>query len=191
MDSNRLLNTAIDAFEQGDILAAQRHLITLLERDPTDWEACLMLARIFREEERNRRAEKLLVHHIAASPDSEDLLLELADLRLELGDPQGASVPLRRTLLLNPESSEALFLLGNAFMDLGHNAEAKKSFHLGLENNPFDAQAWYNVALVHEALGETTEAIAAWRSYLKLENESEEREEVEKSLARLESELSP
>ena len=189
MDSNRLLNNAIDAFEAGDAPTAQRHLITLLKQDPTDWEAALMLARIFREEDRNRRAEKLLVEHIAVAPDSEDLLLELADLRLELGNPQGASVPLRRTLLLNPKSSEALFLLGNAFMDLGHHAEAKKSFHLGLENNPFDAQAWYNVAIAHEELGEKVEAIDAWRSFLRLENDTEEKEEVERAIARLEEEI--
>jgi predicted Zn-dependent protease len=187
VDSSRLLNTAIDAFEKGEVLAAQRHLITLLENDPTDWEAVLMLARIFREESRKKRAEKLLVEHISAIPDSEDLLLELADLRLELGDPQGASIPIRRTLLLNPKSSEALFLLGNAFMDLSHFAEAKKAFHLGLDNNPFDAQAWYNVALAHEQLGEGSEAVDAWRSYLKLESDSEESAEVEAMIARVEA----
>jgi Tfp pilus assembly protein PilF len=114
------------------------------------------------------------------------MLLELADLRLELEDPQGASVPLRRALVLNPTNSETLFLLGNAFMDLGHYAEAKKSFQLGLESNPFEGQAWFNMALVHEKLDENEEAARAWRSYLRIDPECDERSEVEASILRLE-----
>jgi cytochrome c-type biogenesis protein CcmH/NrfG len=94
---------------------------------------------------------------------------------------------LRRALFINPTNSETLFLLGNAFMDLGHYAEAKKSFRLGLESNPFDPQAWFNVALVHEKLVENDAAAAAWRSYLKLEPECEERSEVEATILRLET----
>ena len=60
---------------------------------------------------------------------------------------------------------------------------------MGLENNPFDAQAWYNAAIAHEELGEKVEAIDAWRSFLRLENDSEEKEEVERAIARLEEEI--
>ncbi len=182
-----LFDDALDALDEGALVKACRLLEQVVALDPTDVEAANLLARTYRDREQPEVAERTLARLCEVVVDDVPSLIELADVRLALGDPRGASVPIRRALMLQPNNAEVLSLLGNAFQDLGHRDEAARAYQASLDSNPFAGEVWYNLALVHDQRGDTMAAAQAWRSFLSCGPDDEDRAFALAELARLES----
>jgi len=143
LDAELLFNQALAARESGNLPLAMDRLLRVVEQQPVDTEARLLLAEIRRELGRTAEAEATLVEGLRYPLDFNNALplwLALADVRLALGDAAGAARACRRILAQRPEHPEALYLLGNAFLDAGAFLEAVRAFGKALETDPFDAE---------------------------------------------------
>jgi len=165
LDPAQLFNQALTALERGNRALAVDRLERVLEARPDDCEAAVVLAKTVREDGDLSQAETILVGAIkaaAASPaDPIEAYLELADVRLALGKPGDAARAVKRVLAAEPNNWEALYLLGNAFVDVGALAEAENAYRQAIATNPFDAEVWFNLAIVCERLGQVDAAAEA------------------------------
>lgn len=91
---------------------------------------------------------------------------------LQQRDAAGAASALHRVLVLAPRLPEAHVNLGFALLDLGRAKEARTAFDEATVLRPQQANAYYGLALAHEALGELDAATGAMRSYLHLAREA-------------------
>ncbi len=89
--------------------------------------------------------------------------LQDAQTKLQSQDFAGAAAILDQVTQAQPENVRAWMLQGFALSQLGRNEEALISYHRALELPQTPPRAYYNVALVHAAMGHTDSAFA-WLS---------------------------
>jgi len=82
----------------------------------------------------------LLQAALAENPSYRDALIELAQCRLALQEPQEAIGPLRKAIALQPEDPEAHFILGSALGKTGQTIEAEKERALAQRYRSASAQ---------------------------------------------------
>lgn len=87
------------------------------------------------------------------------------------GDAEAA---LRQVLALAPGLPEAHVNLGFSLLGLHRAAEARQSFEAAINLRPEQANAYYGLALSHEAAHDLELAIGSMRSYLHLARQEEE-----------------
>jgi predicted Zn-dependent protease len=167
-DSSQLFNQALTAIERGRRDLAIDRLQRLINQDPTDAEAIRLLVQVHREADEHRQAERLLTAVTELVPEDLELWLELADVRLHLGEPKAAAQAVKKVLVQRPEHWEAHYLLGNAFSDVKAYAEAAKVYRLSLSSNPFEAETWHNLAVALEKLGDAAGAREATAEFERL-----------------------
>ncbi len=91
-----------------------------------------------------------------------DALLLKYDAYLHQGDTDSAARVAKRLPDGPFESPRLDFLVGRAHFETGGHAEAKRLLSSAVTRETFDADAHYTLALVHEALGDTTAMVAAF-----------------------------
>lgn len=74
----------------------------------------------------------------------------------------------QRVLVQAPALPEAHVNLGFAWLGLGEVAQARRAFDTAIELRPQQANAYYGLALSHEAAHDLASALGAMRSYLHL-----------------------
>jgi tetratricopeptide (TPR) repeat protein len=98
-----------------------------------------------------------------------------AVLMLHARQFEPAVAALRRVLALQPKLPEAHVNMGFALLGLHRAEEARAHFDSATALRPDQANAYYGLALAHEALGDLPMATGAMRSYLHLaRNERDE-----------------
>ena len=167
-DYAAVFNAALDAIDSGEKSEARDLLVQVVEADPNDVEAVLMLARLERELVGVEPARALLEPTVERMPTWDDGLVELADILLEQKDPGAAAGRCRQVLERNPNHWEALFVLGNAFLDVSAWPEAMKAYSACVEAHPFFADAWHNLGRASQGAGDLEHAITCYGTYLKL-----------------------
>lgn len=189
-----MLSQAKTAVSRGNWPLAEDRLARLYKAHRDDLEVARLLAQVIRERGRIAEAEAVLVDawkrsNNAASADlleaRRDLVLELADLRLEDGRPAEAARALKKVLEVEPHQWEALYLLGNAFFDAGHYAEAEGAYRESLSANPFEAETWWNLGEARDALNDRAGLVEALEGWLGVAKDDEKRPEVEARLIAL------
>ncbi|TNF89710.1 MAG: tetratricopeptide repeat protein [Gammaproteobacteria bacterium] len=78
-----------------------------------------------------------------------------------------------QALLINPavvEVVEVKVNMGFTLFELGHQQQARDFFIAALEQNAFQANAYYGLAIVSENLGDLEGALGAMRSFIHLAN---------------------
>lgn len=79
-----------------------------------------------------------------------------------------AAVALQRVLVLAPDLPEAEVNLGFALLGLQRPGQARRHFEAAIDLRADQANAYYGLALAHEAEGDLALATGAMRSYLHL-----------------------
>jgi tetratricopeptide (TPR) repeat protein len=99
---------------------------------------------------------------------------DAAVLLLHSRQYRDAQASLQRVLELAPRLPEAHANMGFALLGLQQAAPAREAFERAIALKPDQANAYYGLALAHEAGGDIELALGAMRSYLHLaRNESE------------------
>lgn len=80
------------------------------------------------------KAEELLAGLREDHPDDAALLLMLGEVRIALGDPDGAREPLERATMLAPELERANFQLATVLLNAGEQEAAIDAFGREIEN---------------------------------------------------------
>jgi protein O-GlcNAc transferase len=85
-----------------------------LTRHPDDPVANCTLGRILRQRNEPAQAQPLLEAAVRVNPSYRDALVALGQVRMSLGDTQGAIDALKHAVALNPNDAEAHYILGSA-----------------------------------------------------------------------------
>jgi len=101
-------------------------------------------------------------------------LFELAVERMQRREYQAALQLWHRILLQNPEIPEVKVNMGFALFELGRFGAARDFFDSAVEQNPYQANAYYGLALVNERDGDLESAMGAMRSYIHLAGPNED-----------------
>lgn len=149
-------------------------------------------------------ARDLLTRAAALDPSSPSLAYDLARAHEDLGDgdlafreycraaalaPDGPDAPdaRARAARLAPPSEEVVpadaadvFARGLGYFEMGRLNQAMLAFGEAIRLAPDWADAFYNRAVVYEALGQTQPAAEDFRTYLALQPEAEDRPIVER-----------
>jgi tetratricopeptide (TPR) repeat protein len=95
-------------------------------------------------------------------------LFDAAVVMLHAKRHEEAAIALHRVLAYAPQMSEAHVNMGYAMLGLARLKEAREFFEGAMALAPMQANAYYGLALVHEAQGDLASATGAMRSYLHL-----------------------
>ncbi len=101
-------------------------------------------------------------------------LFELAVERMQRREYQAALQLWHRILLQNPEIPEVKVNMGFALFELDQFGAARDFFDSAVEQNPYQANAYYGLALVNEQAGDLESAMGAMRSYIHLAGPNED-----------------
>ena len=189
IDYAAVFNAALDAIDSGDKETGRGLLVQVVDADPNDTEAVLMLARLEREFDGCVPARARLEPTVERMPTWDDGLVELADILLEQQDPGAAAGRCRQVLERNPNHWEALFVLGNAFLDVGAWPEAMKAHSACVEAHPFFPDAWHNLGRAAQGAGDLEHAVTCYGTYLRLAPSASDVGEVQALISSLEQEF--
>jgi predicted O-linked N-acetylglucosamine transferase (SPINDLY family) len=99
---------------------------------------------------------------------------------LESGQPGRAARLLDQVIRSSPKNVEALLLLGRAHLDhLKQPSAAKEAFRRAVALEPANAEALYHLGKSHFELGETGEAVSAWRQARQIAERTARRDVVD------------
>ncbi|MCG6891254.1 MAG: tetratricopeptide repeat protein [Gammaproteobacteria bacterium] len=103
-----------------------------------------------------------------------DQLFELAVRHMRSGEYQAAMKLWHQILLLDSGIAEVNVNMGFTLYELGNFPAARDFFVSAMEQNPFQANAYYGLALVSEKSGDLGVAVGAMRSYIHLAGPAED-----------------
>ncbi|MCL6472681.1 MAG: tetratricopeptide repeat protein [Firmicutes bacterium] len=115
--------------------------------------------------------EKDLLKYKAAikkNPRNAEAYIGLADVYLEMQDPQSALKNLERAVRLKPNSWNAHFEMGRAYDALGKEGEAIKHFTKAANIDPYNELGFYQLGRVYQNQKNFGRAIEAYKKTLKV-----------------------
>jgi tetratricopeptide (TPR) repeat protein len=123
--------------------AAQRDTVTratdqyreILRLDPTDDDAALWLARLYRVQNAQDKAESVLRTLLTREPENENAVEQLTQLLLETGKSQEAISSLQGILLRSPTAG-LYDLLGDAYTQVHDLTNAEMAYAKAIESQP-------------------------------------------------------
>ena len=97
-----------------------------------------------------------------------DQYFQLAVKSMGIRDYKRAAIVWYKLLQLQPEMAEANVNMGFSLYELTQYAEAMKYFQHAIDINPYQANAYYGLAICYEKVADIEAAIGAMRSYIHL-----------------------
>jgi len=110
----------------------------ILRLDPGDGDAALWLARLYRFQNDNPKAEATLRGLLAQDPDNAKAAEQLMQLLLDQGKSEDAVSALKATLERSP-TARLWSLLGDGYMQLGDFGNAEQAYRKAMEDQPNDS----------------------------------------------------
>jgi tetratricopeptide (TPR) repeat protein len=156
---NAVLESALSAFQSGDMETAASLSGQLLLEDPAHFAALVLQGLIARQ----RGDLELALHHleraVAADPDSADALAHQAGVLSALQRYELAVSACEAALVLRPDFKEVIFNMANALRALDHHEQALSAYERLLNLQPEDAGALNNRGVCLARLGRHAEAL--------------------------------
>lgn len=114
-----------------------------------------------------------------------DLLFNRAVQHMQRGEHEQALSLWHRILLTNPGIAEVKVNMGYSLYGLGRYTAARNFFIAVIEQDAFQANAYYGLAISSEKMGDLDGALGAMRSYIHLAGEDEDPRFVRKARSAL------
>jgi predicted O-linked N-acetylglucosamine transferase (SPINDLY family) len=150
---------AVQAHQEGDLVAAERLYRRLLAIQPNDVASLSNLGLIAFGSGRFDEAERLFSRAADLMPSHARAHAGLGAVRRELGRLEPAASSLSEALRLNPQDLESLTNLGMVLLALGRADEAKGHFVEVLNADPGAIQARFHLAGILSAEGAPEESV--------------------------------
>lgn len=175
-DDNPYLSVAVaeEYARLSDLERAEKELRKVIDTRPAYYPAQLMMGRVLMEGRKFTRARVHLRRAIKLKPQEEDAYLALAQLHLELNQPEEATKVVDELSAAVPTNTFGLKRLGMAFAERQEPARAEKLLKRAAERNPTDAEVWSALAQLYDAEGRNAEAANAYNEALQREPEDRE-----------------
>ncbi len=133
-----------------------------------------------------REAKSKLETALVKDNSNEKIYLYLGIIYEQLNDPVGAINILRRGLLITKNIKDMFYFnIGNNYFQQGDNTLADKNYTLAIAENSVYAPAYLNRANARVRLIKYPEAIEDYETYLRLEPDTWQREDIERLIALL------
>lgn len=151
VDPLPLLDTALAAFNAGDLAAAEAAYGRVLAAEPANADALHGLAAIAVRQGRDDDAIDFHQRALAADPRDAVALAGLGGLHA-VGGPSDAESRLRQQLAARPEQHVLHFALGNVYADAGRWHEAHGAYQAAHAGDPQQPDYLFNLAVALEHL---------------------------------------
>lgn len=112
-------------------------------------------------------------------------LFPLAVSHMQRREYQQALEVWHRILLIDPQIAEVKVNMGFTLYELQRFRAARDFFESAVEQNPFQANAYYGLALISEQGGDIERAMGEMRTYIHLAGDSEEQRFVRRARSAL------
>jgi tetratricopeptide (TPR) repeat protein len=114
-----------------------------------------------------------------------DRLFTRAVQHMQRGEHEQALSLWHRLLLINPGIPEIKVNMGYSLYEMGRFSAARDSFISAMDQNAFQANAYYGLAITSERMGDLDGALGAMRSYIHLAGNGENQRFVRKARSAL------
>ncbi len=121
-----MLNRAVEQFRE------------ILRLDPTDEDAALWLARLYRMENETEKAAQVLRDLLKRQPENEPAIEQLTQILLDTGKSAEA-ISLLEGIVIRSPSATLLDMLGDAYSQVREFATAEQVYRRAVEMDPADA----------------------------------------------------
>jgi tetratricopeptide (TPR) repeat protein len=119
---------------------------------------------------RYAEAQKALERALEINPSLAEAEHQLGLLASQQGDRQGAIQHWQRAVALKPDHARALFYLGTMYLESGDIDKAEADFQGSLAADPNNMRTEYDLSLVLNKLGKTTEAKQHYDRYMRMKD---------------------
>lgn len=160
------LDSAYQAFNSGDLGAAQQQYAAALAQDANNRDALLGAAHVAARQNQKDQAAAYYLRLLELSPNDADATAGLIGLRQ--GDISLSEARLKTILVSNPEAGPVLFTLGNLYAQQGRWSDAQQSYFRAVGAAPDNPDYAYNLAIGLDRLNQTRLALGYYQRALAL-----------------------
>lgn len=114
-----------------------------------------------------------------------DTVFKAAVARMQAREYRQAMTLWHRALLLEPALPEVKVNMGFTLFELGHDSQARDFFIAALEQNAYQANAYYGLAIVSERMGDLEGALGAMRSFIHLAGSDQDEQFIRRARSAL------
>lgn len=159
--SSEFCLTKADAhIELGELDHAEDYLINNFKIDKTDIDYYIILSEVYVLRNNYEKAIEICELGLEECRDNlDELYLHLAEIFDHQGEYKEVIPLLEKTLELNPTNEDALYLYSITMSILDKIAEKAEFFQGLIDNDPFNDEAWYYLAVTYRELGMYEKAI--------------------------------
>jgi arylsulfatase A-like enzyme/Tfp pilus assembly protein PilF len=161
-----LLKLAADQSVQGRLDEAIGTVRKALDADSTIVEGYTMLGAFQLRAKRENEALSAYEQALALDPHSTKAAWQLADILMRRHEYAKAEAALKRAIADAVDRPAFLTKLGECQIELGRLDDANRNLREALLEKPDQAAAHYDLALIHEARGDSSKAIAEYEAEL-------------------------
>jgi Flp pilus assembly protein TadD len=163
-----LLRQAYAHFGAGRLGDAERTALLLVESEPQNVDANVLIGLILAQTGRPDQARPYLYTALAASPDHHEALVALGLVLRTQGRPGEAVGPLQKAIGQSPSDVVATNALGICLLESGDPTSAAQAFRRLLGLRPQSAEGYANLGMALRLLNEGEEALAAFLQAVRL-----------------------
>lgn len=160
------LTSAYQAFNNGDLTAAQQQYDTALRQDANNRDALLGLAALSARQNQTDKAAAYYQRLLELDPADSTATAGLIGLRQ--GDAGQSESRLKAALAANPEAAPVQFALGNLYSQQGRWSEAQQAYFRAFSAAPDNADYAYNLAIGLDRLNQGKLALTYYQRALAL-----------------------
>jgi len=168
MNKEKLIRTAYQCYEKGDITGAEEFCRKILQSHPNDVEAMGFLGNIYYDRKEYDAAIAILRKTLDLRPDNEELCCNLGLLLQMQGKYEESVLCFLKALQLNPGLSEAYYNLGITYNEMGRYQEAGLAYQSALELNPYFVEAYVNLGITLQSQKQLDEALDCYHKALRI-----------------------
>jgi tetratricopeptide (TPR) repeat protein len=163
-----MLRDAFGLHQMGRLGEAEKLYLAALDKDPGNFDALHLLARIKIQQGRQQEAVPLLSAAVKRNPRSAEALMLLGSTQIALGRLDEALSCFDRAAAAEPNNHQVLFNRAVALELAGRLSQALPIYDRLVREHPRDAQAWLNRGTLLGRLGRSEQAIASLDAALTL-----------------------
>ena len=154
--------------QQANVGKAVTEFQAILKSDPEDETSALWLARLYRFQNKQTEAEKLLRELLARDPDEGQALEQLSQILIDSGKTQDA-IDLLKQAAVDSSSADVYDLLGDAYTQAKDYPNAEGAYRNAVEQDPDDPGHRHGLATALTAQNKYAEAAEQYKKLTELE----------------------
>ena len=162
------LQTAVKAFNDGDLKKAEKLLEQYVKESPNEFDPTHLLAVVYAHNSKHHNAIKFYKIALSVNPNDAQVLSNFATSLNAIGNNQESLVTQEKAIKLDPKNSEFWYNAGNILCDLRKFDESFQYYEKALILNPYSYQTLNNYGKALYDLKRFSESINYYSKALQL-----------------------